>query len=890
MAPLRYILVDEGKVLTVSKTTQFWKLPSQLKDLVRYPLHGAEIVLIGVAPCDKNSEWPELPCKLVQKGVLAIHRQNTFDNTFSSEETDENNELVEEQEHRDTICRSKCALILGNTIWAKQVQLLEKLRSHDIDADGNITYHYSSNWTPIFEVKERLIKKSLADENPSHISYLQNMCKIANLPPEVGLKLLSYRSDEVDRNKSVSAPLNRKETPNDSLINQPADKPNDINDSSPGFTCPIEIKKLYQMSIADVITCHQVAHLKLDPDINELSDTGLPNKEDLKKHSELTNISTSELLMSFKHVKLQKWRENNLENTVIVSYAYDPSCFYVRISKFAKQLIALENDIHEYAEQAKVLHSGNNFEFEEGRLCIGRQLTGFNHDSGIYSVNTDIHGGKDIFEYKRVQILRHATEEDEAFERDPMENFRYLDSGDENEESVIEDDIRIETLKYTVFFVDYGYQKVLSIHDLLPMPKKFIERLPLQAIGCSLSNVVPSADDNSLWSNNAIEFFNEFSSVSDNFSEGDRRFISSKSMVLFKAIEVTKCENYEEASEPNNWPIRYWIKLAPTKGGDHVGMQLVKKGLAEHIESEIMLSCNESQLKHFNSTKEVDNTNENIENEIRNETKISCYKPKAVEESNTRDNVPVATVIPLSKPLVKVPLELPGLCITESCSNNVTDNLRPQLVTWSQNKEKTHVAFRLQLELIYSQETCSNSTYLFIESRSLAFEYLEIGQTTEKTEKYRHHKIPKINLFGAVDPDKTEVKFSGKEILIKLKKLNSCFWQYPTIDSETGKGKKVPWIKLDNDVGWPDSSDDSDDTNSGNNQLATKPIKKRGVKKVASKIRYTLDQYPKPVGMNYEAKNFDDSTDGVEEFVKFDRNMQHDIDLEDSDNDGKSKL
>merc|ERR1711884_329291 len=108
-------------------------------------------------------------------------------------------------EERDTICRSKFALILANTIWAKQVQLLEKLRSHDIDADGKVTYHYSSNWTPIFEVKERLIRKGLADENSRHISYLLDICKPVNLPAEVEKKLVSFLSDTTNPNTSISA-------------------------------------------------------------------------------------------------------------------------------------------------------------------------------------------------------------------------------------------------------------------------------------------------------------------------------------------------------------------------------------------------------------------------------------------------------------------------------------------------------------------------------------------------------------------------------------------------------------------------------------------------------------------------------------------------------------
>ena len=116
-----------------------------------------------------------------------------------------------------------------------------------------------------------------------------------------------------------------------------------------------------------------------------------------------------------------------------------------------------------------------------------------------------------------------------------------------------------------------------------------------QAIGCSLSNIVPSAEDDSPWSDDAIELFNQFASISESFSDGDRRFITAKSVFLLKAIGATKCEYYEETSEPNNWPIRYWTRLVPKDGGDHLGMQLVKKGFAEHIDSEVMLSYIESQ-------------------------------------------------------------------------------------------------------------------------------------------------------------------------------------------------------------------------------------------------------------------------------------------------------
>ena len=58
--------------------------------------------------------------------------------------------------------------------------------------------------------------------------------------------------------------------------------------------------------------------------------------------------------------------------------------------------------------------------------------------------------------------------------------------------------------------------------------------------------------------------------------------------------------------------------------------------------------------------------------------------------------------------------------------------------------------------------------------------------------------------------------------------------------------------------------------------------------KFASKIRYTLDQYPSPLNANVGAKNFDDSTDGVEDFAPSDKN-QPDIESGDTDSDGKNR-
>ena len=858
-------------------------------------MHAGEVILLGIAPCDKDTEWSAQPCQLIRKGLLV--QRDISKEAASTEEPEESGIAVDspEKEHRETICRSKCALILGNTIWAKQAQLLEKLRSHDIDADGVITYHYASSWTPIFEAKERLLRKNLAVENPCHISDLLDICVTARLPKEVITKLSLFSVPTKEINVPQTAD-NSKNTSNQ-LENIPHSSSNDVQvEAVPKLqfiACSQAIKIMYQGAKSDIIQNHQKAHLNPDPELEELSDTGLPKEKDLERHSQNSNIPPSELLMKLRTLKLKNKIEMSDDNLVVITYVYDPEHFYVRHAKFSRQLSSLEKEITTYAEQAKILHSSSKFEFVEGRICIGRQLSApVLNDINITEAVRDVHSGKDFFEYKRVQILRYATKEDFAWERDPMGNFRYLDSGDENDNGYSsEEDLCIKTSMFTVFFVDYGYQKVMSVHDLMPIPKIFVENLPLQAIECSLSNIQPAIEnvqDMVYWSAEAIEEMNNYATIKDTFVEGDRHLVKNKSPIQFRAQSVTKFANDPDViSETCHVPVGYWVKLVPRNGGDHLGMKLIKSGLAINVyEEDAMLSYEGDELKNFNSSKELETTDPNImasnkcdafnkinievgQNNLITTSERSLLQTNPIQPNN------VAKVIPLQKEAAKalqyknlvLPPALPGLCIDENSGNGTSVNIMPRLVTWSQNKSKTNVTFRLELDLKYAQETCINNAFLSVQSRSLAFEYLDVGHIQDGLEDYRHHKIPTVDLYGAVDPQRTEVKFSGKQVVVRLTKAHTCFWKQAAIDAASGKPKKLFWIKLDNELGWHGSTNASDtDTDSEIKVSGPENHKRKLQSRTAAKIRETLDRYPKPSPFNEKARNFDDSTDGIDEF------------------------
>ena len=893
------LLVDEGKLLPLSNSRKFWKLNDPLKNFSRYPIHAAEVVLLGVVPCDKDTEWSAEPHRIIQKGLLIGQSLNNHRENGSTEELDEfvEQENIDENDKRELICRSKCALILGNTIWAKQVQLLEKLQSHDINAEGQVTCRYSSSWTPIFEAKEKLLRNRLAEENPQHVLDLINLCAVANLPHKVTENLRALclpvqgntlqSQTFVNTNEIAIKKINEADTTPKNLINSTVQY-------QPSTECSPSIKNMYHASKSEIIQNHQRAHLNPEPLLEELSDTGLPSEEDLKQHSQNSNVSATKLIMQFRLLKWKNIISMSNDNIVVITWVNSPSSFYIRRSNFSRQLSALEKEIAAYAEEAKVLHSVNNLEIVEGRICIGRQLSDpTNQTMKALKDKNFVHTGKDSFEYKRVQILRFATKQDEEMYKDPMNNFRYLDSGDENDDGCsVEEDLRVETQRLVVCFVDYGYQMILSALDMMPIPKPFVEKLPLQAIECSLLNIQPVIDavhynnqSTAYWHPDAKEVLQKFATVKETYLEGDRLVTQSGTEVQFKAHDITKvASDLDVISGTCHVPRRYCVKLTALDGGDHLGMQLIKAGLAVSIEeNEVMVNYGDSGCSSFNSTKEIDQMNVTDYDEtdiklVRDKELVSnCVSIKSVDKvdknihtsKNLVKSKPIDVYMTEGAPLqfktIYTPPDLPGTCI-EGSDKSRKINLMPQLVLWSQ-KAKTKVIFKVHLDLLYTQETCISNAYVSIQSRLFELEYLEVGNLFDGEEVYRHHKMPNLDLFGAVDPQKTEVKFIGKQVIVTLTKINTCFWQQAAVDIKNGKPKKVFWIKHDNDMCWNGTTDNSGSDSESEIKQHTKTRSKKKTKlKAAEKIRQTLDQFPKPLGFDIGAKNYDDSTEGLEDF------------------------
>jgi len=95
-----------------------------------------------------------------------------------------------------------------------------------------------------------------------------------------------------------------------------------------------------------------------------------------------------------------------------------------------------------------------------------------------------------------------------------------------------------EAWTYRVFLVDYGDCETVSLDKLRTLPSEFLNRLPFQAIACSLDGVKPSHQE---WTSEAVDFF-----VSMTRDDQDvlRELSAKPTMKHSAADELTKGPHY----------------------------------------------------------------------------------------------------------------------------------------------------------------------------------------------------------------------------------------------------------------------------------------------------------------------------------------------------------
>ena len=727
-------MIDDGhSVVKKVEDVLLYEVP---QDIAEFPRHSMDIILTGLTPKDKDVEWPAEPCEFVE----------THSNGLPE---------MPGEEDREVLCRSSPLVILGSVAWVKQAQVLQKLEKLAVDGET-----WTRTWSVVFEAKEELLKKNLADVNPVHGTKLMELCMAANFSVHRFLNLQKFCGSVEDTTRNLS----------DHTVTAIAEM-SKISESKPTENKILDagIRKLYHEAKQTVVNDCQRAHLS----------------------------------------------DNRLEE-VKVTCVYDPGYFFVRHAKFFKQLNQLESELFEFAEESKSFYSRSDFHPNVGRLCIGRISQGTKMDAN------NIEDSHETFAYKRIQIQRVAVKADFA------QSFDDFDSEEDEEE----EELLVDVKTFVAFFVDYGFSRVLSELDLVPLPKKFIDRLPMQAIECRLDNVEPL--NAGAWDAEAIKIVKSLAMYhEDTFPEPNLR----ASCVELQSLQVAESQNNENSKV-------YSVLMFHPHTRLPLQAELTEKGLAEIVDQDGVDYANmganneDESFEYVGDTPDFRLNKDNMIEFQNNEPKESKKQP-----NEAADSVPAPAPAPAPAPTpVRVPekylhpvypSDMPGIAIGDNYAAVIRKS--PREVIWSQDSKKSTTTFKFVIDPEVETQLILSNCFISVTYETLEMEYLDVICYEDGREDYAFYSIPKLWLCGAVHPDKTKVRCRGNTLIVELTKQRATFWRKPAVDPKTGKPIKLQWIKPD----LQNVSDSEDEE-----------VKKEQRKKIA-------DMFPAPKPTAF-VKNYDE--------------------------------
>ena len=298
----------------------------------------------------------------------------------------------------------------------------------------------------------------------------------------------------------------------------------------------------------------------------------------------------------------------------------------------------------------------------------------------------------------------------------------------------------------------------------MPISKETHDRLPFQAIKCSLKYLKPKEGEDD-WSMEACDAFEEN--------------LDGLFCVLIPSIRKTD-DFYE-------------IDLTNDETLENVAVKLCKDGFC-HYEGNII----EAEDFLLPASEVEKSQGKEIQAEISSSSKSnlnSNLKKKKKKKITVQQNIP----LPITKH--HLPKDLPSLAIPEL---KIDDRKRPNEVTWGQPS---------QLELtivvkIFGVDIHPNHSWIHVTAEQLNFSYLHITQDSTANDLYSLFEIPAINFFSEIMPQETKVKFHPQTIEICLKKAIPMFWPKPCIDPDSKEPIKHSWMK--NAQICYDSDDDYD--------------------------------------------------------------------------------
>ncbi|KAJ9589011.1 hypothetical protein L9F63_017706, partial [Diploptera punctata] len=412
--------------------------------------------------------------------------------------------------------------------------------------------------------------------------------------------------------------------------------------------------------------------------------------------------------------------------SVVFVYATDPYEFFVRRYDFDKCFHELVAEIQEYIKTKP-----QGFQVEKGALCLGK----FPEDGVWYRARVN-----EILEDKLVSL----------------------------------------------FFVDHGDFASVSIDDIAPITNKLINKLPFQAIECSLFGVKPT--DGDIWCEDAIDIFYDFE---DSFS-----------------YHVKVCEVLEQGRCTDGKKYQVLCVVTDTQQKIVLNDILVEKKLA--------VSDNMNLIREEVDIKPVDSDDEIEIEEKSHVVKLSdvCkeIKPSDLEPSiESEDEEEYDVVMDSTDEFIKRMLGLNKLAQIVSPPSVATTSL-PALPAPDTTLNHISTISSVSSDCITAEERIPPlASYVKTPNVLWYQDYYTIGINIKLTGVNQYYFTwctnhinfsAEVNgdnyevadeLFGAIIPSETIHSAKGLNVHIKMKKA-FCGFKWPRLFSS--KHKKL-WLKYD---------------------------------------------------------------------------------------------
>ena len=206
------------------------------------------------------------------------------------------------------------------------------------------------------------------------------------------------------------------------------------------------------------------------------------------------------------------------------------------------------------------------------------------------------------------------------------------------------------------------------------------------------------------------------------------------------------------------------------------------------VEQKMAQSINKSLKEFMDSIRDEEEEKDEV---AEDETKSVAVK-ETVPELDPQPAVVIKSHRPVFQyqPPIKDTADLPALHAIEEVTE-VTSKL-PTMFSW-RNESTTKITIKISLALHHDLDPkfCS----LQLDPKRLGFQYLEVLRLVDQEgrdagdcqrDHYRIHRIPDLNLFSYVDPEKAEVTLGGQGLTLRVEKARNVAWSCLAVDEATG--------------------------------------------------------------------------------------------------------